>query len=298
MRKGIWYAIGAYAIWGLFPVYWKWLQEIDALQLLCHRVVWSFLMLYTAIVLARQWTEFASVARSPRVVGVYSVAAVLIAVNWLVYIWAVNAGYVIETSLGYFIAPLLNVLMGVIFLRERLRPWQWASVALATAGVLYLTFVYGALPWIALTIAFTFGVYGMVKKAAPLGSLHGLTLETGTLLLPALGYLIYCDQATRGAFLHAGALLDVLMIGAGLVTIAPLLLFASAVRRIPLSHMGLLLYIAPTLQFLLGVLVYREAFPYSRFVGYCLVWISLAVFAVDGLLGRRAHALTAETHRA
>jgi len=295
MSRGIGYAIGAYVIWGLFPIYWKWLHDVDAFQLLCHRIVWSFLMLFAAILFARRWMDLASAARAPRVVGVYSVAAALIAVNWLVYIWGVNAGYVIETSLGYFIAPLVNVLMGVIFLRERLRPWQWASAGLAAAGVLYLTFVHGALPWIALTIAFTFGVYGLIKKGAPLGSLHGLTLETGTLLLPALAYLLYSEHAGRGAFLHMGALRDVLMIGAGLVTIAPLLLFASAAQRIPLSYMGLLLYIAPTLQFMLGTLVYHEPFTYPQLIGYCIIWAALIIFVVDGLLSQRVPDLKGST---
>jgi len=255
-------------------------------------------MLCVVIVLVRQWTNFAAVARAPRVVGVYFVAAVLIAVNWLVFIWAVNAGYVIETSLGYFIVPEVNVLVGVIFLSERLRLWQWVSVGLATTGVLYLTFVYGAVPWIALTLGFSFGIYGLVKKTAPLRSLHGLTLETGILLLPALVSLIYSDYAGRGAFLRTGALSDVLLIGAGLVTTAPLLLFASAAQRIPLSHMGILQYISPTLQFLLGTLVYHEPFTHAQFIGYCIVWAALIIFAVEGFLNYRAQALALEANRA
>src|SRR5882672_349249 len=293
MNKGIWYAIGAYSIWGLFPIYWKWLRDVSALQLLSHRFVWAFLMLSAVIVLARQWTNFAAAARAPRVVGVYFAAAALIAVNWLVYIWAVNAGYVIETSLGYFIVPLVNVLMGVIFLRERLRLWQWASVGLATTGVLHLTFAYGSVPWIALTLGFTFGVYGLIKKTAPLGSLHGLTLETGILFLPALAYLLYSDTMGQGAFLRIGALPDVLLIGTGLVTTAPLLLFGYAAQRIPLSHMGVLQYISPTLQFLLGTLAYHEPFAHAQFIGYCIVWTALIIFAVDGFLGHRAQALAA-----
>jgi len=255
-------------------------------------------MLCAVIVLTRQWTNFAAVARAPRAVAVYFVAAALIAVNWLVFIWAVNAGYVIETSLGYFIVPLLNVLVGVTFLRERLRFWQWASTGLATTGVLYLTFVYGVVPWIALTLGFSFGIYGLVKKTAPLGSLHGLTLETGILLLAALIYLIYSDYTGQGAFLRTSVLSDVLLIGAGLVTTVPLLLFASAAQRIPLSHMGILQYISPTLQFLLGTLVYHEPFAHTKFIGYCIVWTALIIFAVDGFLNRRAQALAVGANRA
>jgi chloramphenicol-sensitive protein RarD len=215
------------------------------------------------------------------------VAAVLIGVNWLTYVWAVNAGFIVETSLGYFINPLLSVLMGVVFLRERLRPWQWAPLGLATAGVLYLTLAYGSPPWIALTLAFSFGFYGLAKKTAPLGSLYGLALETGFLFLPALAFLGYAEAAGQGAFLHSGPLPDLLMIGAGVVTTMPLLLFASAAQRIPLSLVGVLQYIAPTIQFLLGVVVYHEPFTPSQMIGFGLVWIALALFAGEGLLAQR-----------
>ncbi|PIX47884.1 MAG: EamA family transporter RarD, partial [Anaerolineae bacterium CG_4_8_14_3_um_filter_59_70] len=190
MNKGIWYAVGAYAVWGLFPIYWKWLHQVPALQLLSHRIGWSFFLLLAVILATRQWQAFRAAALNRRVLRIYLIAAVLIGVNWLTYVWAVNAGFIVETSLGYFINPLLSVLMGVLFLRERLRAWQWVPIGMATAGVLYLTFAYGALPWIALTLAFSFGLYGLIKKVAPLSSLYGLTLETGILFLPALAYLL------------------------------------------------------------------------------------------------------------
>jgi len=290
MNTGIWYAIGAYVIWGLFPIYWKWLHHVPALQLISHRILWSCLMLCGVILFARQWITFRAATRTPRVVGVYLGAALLIGINWLVFVWAVNADFVIEASLGYFIVPLVNVLMGVIFFRERLRPWQWVSVGLATVGVLYLAIAYGSLPWIALALAFSFGVYGLIKKTAPLGSLYGLTLETAILLPPALLYLLYSDSIGRGAFLHTGAVSDVLLVGAGLVTTAPLLMFASAARRIPLSHMGFLQYIAPTLQFLLGALVYKEPFTYTQLIGFGIVWVALIIFGVEGFLAHRAQA--------
>jgi chloramphenicol-sensitive protein RarD len=288
MNKGIWYAVGAYTVWGVLPVYWKWLQHVPALQLLGHRIIWSFLTLFLVVLLARQRQAFRAAALTPRILRVYLVAAVLVGVNWLTYVWAVNAGFIVETSLGYFINPLLSVLLGVIVLRERLRPWQWVPIGLATAGVLYLTFAYGSLPWIALTLALSFGLYGLVKKTAPLGSLYGLTLETGILLLPALLYLLHAEMTGTGAFLHTDAMSNVLLLGAGLVTTVPLLMFASAAQRIPLSLVGILQYIAPTLQFLLGVLVYGEPFTVTQFVGFGIVWAALIIFGIEGLLAHRA----------
>lgn len=287
MNKGIWYAVGAYATWGLFPVYWKWLHRVPALQLLNHRIIWSFLTLFIIILFLRRRKTFQTVALTPRILGASLMAAVLISINWLTYVWAVNAGFIIETSLGYFINPLLSVLMGVFFFRERLRPWQWVPLGLAAAGVLYLTFAYDSPPWIALTLAFSFGIYGIVKKTAALGSFYGLTLETGILLLPATLYLLYVEKAGQGAFLHTGTILDILLVGSGLVTAIPLLMFASAARRIPLSLLGILQYIAPTLQFLLGVLVYREPFTHAQLIGYGLVWMALIIFGLESLIAYR-----------
>jgi len=287
MNKGILYALGAYGLWGLLPVYWKWLQHVPAPELLSHRIVWSCVALLAVIFFMRRWPAFRAAVFQPRVLKVYFFAAVLIGLNWLTYVWAVNAGHIVETSLGYFINPLLSVLLGVIFLRERLRLWQWAACGLAAVGVLYLTVAYGALPWIALTLAGTFGVYGLVKKLAPLGSLEGLTLETAILFLPALGYLFLVESGGQAAFLHTSPLSDVLLIGAGLATTVPLLLFASGVQRIPLSVIGLLQYIAPTIQFFLGVFVYSEPFPPERLIGFAIVWAALLLFGAEGVLNYR-----------
>jgi len=287
MNKGAWYAIGAYTIWGLLPIYWKWLHRIPALQLLSHRIVWSFLCLSLVIWLSRRWKDFRSAALTWRVLGVYLVAAVLLGINWLTYVWAVNAGFVIETSLGYFINPLLSVAMGVVFLRERLRRWQWVAIGLAAVGVLYLTFAYGSLPWIALTLAMSFGFYGLVKKVSPLGSLDGLTVETGILFLPALAYLSFVEMTGQGAFLHTGLLSTLLLVGAGPVTTIPLLMFALATKQIPLSLVGILQYIAPTLQFLLGVLVYGEPFSFVKLIGFGIVWAALVIFAVERMAFHR-----------
>ena len=209
-------------------------------------------------------------------------AALTVALNWYVFIWAVDAGFVVQTALGYFINPLVSVLLGVVCLRERLRPLQWLAVGLAAAGVIYLTIYYRTPPWIALTLAVSFGIYGLLKKIAPLDALQGLTVETSILFLPALAYLAFENHAGRGAFGHAGPLLTLLMIGAGPVTTVPLLLFAGAARRIPLSLMGMLQYINPTIQFLLGVFFYKEPFTRSQFVGFACVWAALVLFAGEG----------------
>jgi chloramphenicol-sensitive protein RarD len=286
-NKGLLFALGAYGLWGLFPIYWKWLRQVDAVQLIGHRIGWSFLLLIVFIALTRQWQAFWRAALHRRILLIYSVAALLIGVNWLVYVWAVNANYVVESSLGYFINPLLSVLMGVIFLRERLRPWQWLPVVLAASGVVYLTVAYGRPPWIALTLAFSFGTYGLVKKLAPLGSLYGLTLETGILFLPAVIYLLYADFSGSGAFLRSSLSVNLLLVGAGLVTTIPLLMFASAAQQIPLSVVGLLQFITPTIQFLLGILVYHEPFDQPHFIGFGIVWAALIVFAAENFWARR-----------
>lgn len=287
MRKGAWYAVGAYMTWGLLPVYWKWIHGVPASQLLAHRILWSFVTLAVVIVVSRQAKSLGAALRNRRILGVYLAAAILIGVNWYTYVWAVNAGFMIETSLGYFINPLFSVLLGVLFLREKLRPWQWGSIAVAASGVVYLALSYGSLPWIALTLAASFGLYGLIKKMAPLGSLHGLSLETAILLLPAIVYLVSLEASGTGAFLQSALPLKLLLVGAGVATTLPLLMFASAARRIPLGLVGILQYITPTLQFLLGVLVYDEPLSMSRFVGFVVVWAALVMFVVEGMIARR-----------
>lgn len=285
-KKGILYGIGAYALWGFFPIYWKWLHQVSAVQLISHRIGWSFILLMAVIFATKQWTEFRATLNA-RTFGIYFVAALLIGINWLTYVWAVNANFVVETSLGYFINPLFSMLLGVVFLRERLRLAQWIPVTLAAIGVMYLTFVYGRPPWIALLLAFSFGFYGLVKKLAPLGSLYGLTLETGILFLPALIYLLVMEFNGTGAFIHEGARTTSLLIGAGVVTTIPLLMFASSARRIPLTMIGVLQYIAPTIQFLLGVFVYHEPFDRSHFIGFTIVWIALIIFWLENFIYHR-----------
>ncbi len=288
MNKGIWYGIAAYAMWGFFPIYWKLLHDVPALQLLGHRILWSFLLLLAFIFITRQWKDFRSVAFNGKTLRIYTVAGVLLSLNWLIYVWGVNAGFIVETSLGYFINPLLSVLFGVIFLREKLRPMQWVPVVIAAIGVTYLTVTYGRPPWIALSLAVTFGLYGLVKKLSPLGSVFGLTLETGIVFPLAIIYLIVLQAGGSGAFLHDGVTVDLLLVGAGIVTTIPLLMFASAAKQIPLNMIGVLQYFAPTIQFLIGVFIYKEPFDHTRLIGFSIVWLALVIFWVENLIAHRA----------
>lgn len=289
MKKGILYGVGAYTLWGFFPIYWKLLHHISAIQLIGHRIIWSCILLLVVIAVTKQWKDFRATLTA-KVISVYTIAAILIGINWFMYVWAVNANYIVETSLGYFINPLISVMLGILFFKERLRIAQWIPVVIAALGVGYLTYVYGRLPYISLALAFSFGLYGLVKKLSPLGSLYGLTIETGILLIPALIYLIVMDINGTGAFLHTGSASDLLMIGAGVVTTIPLLMFASAARSIPLWVVGLLQYIAPTIQFMLGVFVYKEPFSQNQLIGFGIVWFALAIFLIENYLASRAPA--------
>ncbi|MBO9368292.1 MAG: EamA family transporter RarD [Chloroflexi bacterium] len=286
-RQGFLYALGAYTIWGIFPIYWKALHQVSAIELIGHRIIWSFLTLLSVLTFSGQVGVFWNYLSHSQTRRYYLLAALLISVNWLVYVWGVNTGHIVETSLGYFINPLLSVFLGVVVLRERLRPLQWLPILLAAAGVLYLTLVYGRVPWIALTLAFTFALYGLVKKLAPLNSLHGLSLETAILFLPALAYLLYEEIQGRATFLHTDTRTTLLLLAAGLVTTVPLLMFASAARCIPLSAIGLMQYIAPSLQFLIGVLIYHEPFNRHHLLGFSLVWMALAIFAAEMIAQER-----------
>jgi chloramphenicol-sensitive protein RarD len=283
MNKGVFYALGAYLLWGLLPIYWKLLGHVPVFQVLSHRVIWSFIFLGLTIFFTGQWPKFHQAIQHPRVIGIYSLTAISVGLNWFIYVWAVHAGFIIETSLGYFINPLINVLMGVLFLKERLRTGQWAAIAIAASGVIYLTFALGSLPWISLSLAITWAIYALLKKLAPLRSLYGLTLETAVLILPAFIYLSWCETQGTEQFLQHSLSSDLLLIATGLATSSPLLLFASAVSRIPLSLVGILQYIAPTIQFLIGLLIFHEPFSLSRLVGFILIWIALIVYATEGL---------------
>jgi chloramphenicol-sensitive protein RarD len=283
MKRGMLFAITAYFLWGISPIYWKLIQNIAPLEIIAHRILWSFVFVLAIVWITRDWRDLKKALVGRSVIPIFLASGTLLFVNWLVYIWAVNAGFIVDASLGYFINPLVNVLLGVVFLRERLRFWGWISVGVAAFGVCYLTLSYGELPWIGLTLAFTFGIYGLLKKTAPLSSLHGFTFETGFLFLPALFFLSMLEFKGQGAFFRGPANETILLILTGMVTGIPLLLFGAAAREVSYSTIGFIQYIAPTLQFLLGVLVYGEAFTLNRMIGFGLIWVALILYSADSL---------------
>jgi chloramphenicol-sensitive protein RarD len=297
-RRGTAYGAAAYLLWGLFPLYFPLLEPAGALEILAHRVVWSLLVVLGLLGLGRSWSWVRPLLRDRRTLGSMVLAAVLIALNWALYIWAVNSEHVVETSLGYFITPVVLVLIGVVVLHERLRPVQWAAIGLGTLAVLVLTVDYGRPPWIALGLAASFATYGLIKKrvGATVGAVQSLTVETAVLALPALAYLLTLEGSGDGHFGHVGAGHSLLLASAGVATAVPLLFFAAAARRVPLSTLGLLQYLAPVLQFLIGVLLYDEPMPASRLVGFALVRVALVVLSVDGVrsAGRNRRAARAE----
>lgn len=287
MNKGILYATSAYLLWGLLPIYWKALHIVPAAEILGHRMVWSLFVVVVLLAWKRHWGWVKTAVSTPRILLSFIGSGLLLGANWLTYIWAVNAGFVVETSLGYFVNPLVNVVMGVLFFRERLRVGQWTAVFIAFVGVLFLTLGYGQLPWIALTLALTFSFYGVLRKKAPLNSLEGLSLETAVLFPFAFGYLLYLQVSGQAMFAHAGWVTTLLLVLAGAVTAVPLLLFAAGARRIHFSTVGLLQYIAPTMQFSLGVFLYHEPFTTQRLIGFSVIWLALLLYSVDGVRNGR-----------
>ncbi len=282
-KKGLVFAVGAYICWGLFPIYWKQLQHVSALQIIAHRIVWAFLFTCIILLILKQINSIKRAFRFKTIL-IYSLAAALIAGNWLVYVWAVNHNYIIEASLGYFINPLISVLMGVVILREHLRKLQWFSIVLAGIGVISLTLVYGRIPWVALTLALTFSLYGLIKKLAPLPALLGLTIETSILFLPAFLYLYYQNSIGNSTFLHLNRTTDIFLIGAGIITTLTLYMFSAAAKTLTLTIIGLLEYIAPTLAFLTGIILYKEPFDISRLIGFTLIWIALLILTLGNFL--------------
>jgi chloramphenicol-sensitive protein RarD len=288
-RRGVLYGVACYLLWGLFPLYWPLLEPAGSIEILAHRIVWSLLVVAAVLAVTRSWAWVRPLLADRATLARMTLAAVLIAVNWATYIWGVNNEHVVETSLGYFINPVVTVLIGVLVLHERLRPVQWVAIGLGTVAVVVLAVDYGRPPWIALILAFSFGTYGLLKKqvGVTVGAVQSLTVETAVLFVPALTYLAVLDAHGDGQLGHSGLGHGLLLASAGIATAVPLLFFASAARRIPLSTLGLLQYLAPVLQFLTGVLLYDEPMPPSRLVGFVLVWAALAVLTFDGI--RQGH---------
>ncbi|MFG2299126.1 EamA family transporter RarD [Streptomyces sp. NPDC048603] len=290
-RTGLLYGFAAYGMWGLVPLFWPLLKPAQALEILAHRMVWSLAVVVVLLCAMRRWGWIRELLRQPRKLALTALAATVITVNWGVYIWAVNAGHVVEASLGYFINPLVSIGIGVLLLGERLRPAQWAAVGIAVAAVVVLAIGYGRLPWISLVLAFSFGTYGLIKKKINLGGVESLAAETAVQFLPALGYLLWLSTQDELAFGHEGTGHAALLAATGLVTALPLVCFGAAAIRVPLSTLGLLQYLAPVFQFALGVLYFHEAMPPERWAGFALVWAALALLTWDALrAARRARA--------
>lgn len=288
MSTGILYAALAFLSWGLFPLYFHHLKEVPPQEILAHRVVWSLLFLAIVLAFRRQWKWLGEMAQRPKVIGMFLGSSILLSVNWLIYIWAVNNGHVIEASLGYFINPLVNIMFGYVLLKERMRPAQWAAIALAALGVAWLTWQSGKPPYIALALALSFGGYGLMRKTAALGPLEGLSFETMLLFPFGLGYMAWLFSHGQLQLVETGSVgVQSLLVLLGPTTAIPLLLFAAGARRIPLSVLGLLQYISPTMQFLLGVMVFHEAFTHDKLIGFILIWGALALYAAEGLYRHR-----------
>jgi chloramphenicol-sensitive protein RarD len=289
-RDGLLYGIGSYLLWGLFPLYFPLLEPAGTVEILASRMAWSLVVVVVLLACVRGFAGVWAVLRNRRQFGLLACAAVLISVNWAVYIWGVNSGHVVECSLGYFINPLFTILLGVVVLGERLRTAQWVAVGIGTLAVVVIAVDYGRPPWIALTLSCSFGLYGFVKKRAGVGALDSLAVETGTLLLPAVIALTVLGLQGDLAFGHNGAGNTLLIASSGIVTAVPLLLFAAATQRLPLSVIGLLQYLTPVLQFVVGVGIRHEHVPFAEFIGFCLVWVALIVLSVDGIRHQRAGA--------
>lgn len=280
-NSGLWAAAGAYLLWGFLPIYWKIIKHVPSFEILCHRIAWSFVFVGILLVIRRRNEWIAEVRKSPKILLHFTASSLLLAANWFIYIWGVNSNYIVETSLGYFINPLVNVLIGVVLLNEKLRGIQWTAVGLAAIGVTYLTVVYGAFPWISLSLAFSFAFYGYLRKTGALGSLEGLSLETAVLVVPASAYLIFLQVQGKAVFLEADWLTHGMLILSGAVTSVPLILFAYGAKRVTMSTLGILQYFAPTIQFSIGVFMYNEPFDTTRLVGFVFIWTALLLYTID-----------------
>lgn len=285
--QGLWFALAAYGMWGFLPIYWKLLNTVPSLEILLHRMVWSLTFLLLILLIRNDWAWLKTLLQDKKTLLIYLLAAALLTCNWGIYIWAVNANFIIETSLGYFISPLVSVFVGVAFFKERLRRGQWLAIGVAALGVIVLALVYGRLPWIALSLAFSWNLYAALKKLAPLTALRGLALETALIFPPALAALIYLQNTGSSPLNQLDLTTISLLVASGAVTATPLIFFTAAAKRLPLSMIGMMQYLAPTIQFIIGVFIYNEYFDASRLTGFAIIWASLIVFTFEGLQYRR-----------
>jgi chloramphenicol-sensitive protein RarD len=277
---GLLFGVSAYTLWGLFPIYWPLLKPANPLEIVSHRAVWTLVFCFIILSLTKTLSSTLAILKRPKIVAGLFLSSILISINWIIYIYAANTGHVVEASLGYYINPIVVIAAGVIVLKEKMRPSQWAAVGIATLGVIVLTIDYGRLPWIALGLALSWGSYGLVKKKLGLGALEGLSIETLLSSGAYLGYLIWLGNTGDGQFLNSWKI-TLLFIGGGAVTAIPLLLFNGSTNRLPLTLIGLLQYITPTIQFCIGVWYYNEAMPGARWAGFLIIWIALITLAFD-----------------
>jgi chloramphenicol-sensitive protein RarD len=296
--EGLLAAIGAFIIWGTLPAYLRPLHDLDSLEIICHRIAWACVLVFVWLGMRGDLGDLRKIVTNRAVMGRLALTAVLITANWLGYVWGVGHGRVVETSLGYFMNPLANVLLGVVVLRERLNAAQWTAVGIAAFAVIYIALATGATPWIALTLATSFSLYGLIRKVVHVEALQGLAVETLVLMPVAMGYLIWREVTGAGAFGHSSALINVLLVGCGPMTAVPLFLFAFGARLIPYSTIGLLMYIAPSLQLLCGIFLYHEPFAGARAFGFGLIWLALVIYAGDGVLRARRAAVVSTAARA
>jgi chloramphenicol-sensitive protein RarD len=276
---GIGYAIAAFLSWGILPLYWKALKHVGALQILAHRFIWSFILVALLLTCLGQWKSLKIVLTQPKKLAAVMIGSILVCANWGIYIWAVNTNHMVDASLGYYINPLLSVALGMLILRERLNICQWAALGIAIAGVLFLTFEYGKIPWIALALAMTFGFYGLVKKMAGIEAIVGLALETAFLIPLAVGYLLWMEHLGSGVFGHGTWPVNLLLMGAGVVTALPLLWFSRATQTVPLSIVGFTQYLTPTMTLILGLFLYHEPFTMIQLLGFGFIWVALVIFS-------------------
>lgn len=296
MNMGYVYAVAAYLMWGLLPIYWKVFQGVGAGEILAHRIIWSVVFVLVLVAVARKWTLLRQAVPDVKSKLAVLMCSLLISMNWLLYIWAVNNNHIVEASLGYYINPLVNVFLGVLFLKERLSKLQWVSISLAAAGVLLMTLSYGDFPWVAITLALSFGLYGLTKKKVKVDTVVGLSLETLIVLPFALGYLLFVAKGGEAFSLLSGWEVTVLTL-AGVATALPLLFFAEGVKRLPLSVMGFFQYLAPTISLFLGVWLYGEAFGLTDLISFGLIWSALVLYTFQIVRKQKAAKLTAQTAR-
>ncbi len=287
LSKGFVMAALSYFLWGILPLYWKLVQEVPAFQILCHRIVWSLIFLLIIHLIRKKLNWLKAAFRRKKIVLTFLASSLFLSANWFTYIWAVNNGRTIEGSLGYFINPLFMVILGVIFLKERPDKWSWIAIGLAAVGIAYTITIYGEIPWVAIVLSFSFGFYGLLRKIAPLESLQGLTVETTILFLPAFAFLVFFEIQGNGAFGHLALDKNFLLSLAGIATSVPLLLFAAGARRIQLTTAGILQYIAPTFQFLIGLIIFKEEFTRQRLIGFSFVWLALIIYTMNNVRKRR-----------